>query len=236
VALAAGVDAIVVMLGAGVASMLLRGAAKTDGTTRTPHAAFVGSLAAGGAAVAPVTLLGLFLTFLKIGAVVFGSGYVLLAFLRADLVDRLHWLTESELLDAVAVGQVTPGPVFTSATFIGFVVGARQGTAMASWGAVVATVGIFLPGFLLVAATRPLVARVRRSPLAGAFLDGVNAASVALMVVVGVQLARAAMVDVPTVIIALASAALLLRFKVSTTWLVAGGAALGVLAKAATVQ
>ena len=165
---------------------------------------------------------------LKIGAVIFGSGYVLLAFLRADLVDRLHWLTEPQLLDAVAIGQVTPGPVFTTATFIGYLVASRAGPTMGVWGAVVATVGIFLPGFLLVALTRPLVARVRRSPAAGAFLDGVNVAALALMGVVTVQLARSALVDIPTVLLALVGAGLLIRFKVNTTWLVAGGAVLGV--------
>ena len=163
---------------------------------------------------------------------VFGSGYVLLAFLRADLVDRLHWLTETQLLDAVAIGQVTPGPVFTTATFIGYVVAARQGPAAGFWGAVLATVGIFLPGFLLVALARPLVARVRRSPGAGAFLDGVNVAALALMAVVTVQLARAALVDVPTVLLALVGAVVLIRFKVNTTWLVAGGALFGAAVKA----
>ena len=133
----------------------------------------------------------LFLTFAKIGAVLFGSGYVLLAFLRADFVQRLGWLTERQLLDAVAVGQVTPGPVFTTATFIGFVT--------AGWvGAAVATVGIFLPAFVFVALSGPLIPWLRRSPTAGAALDGVNVASLALMAVVTWQLARAAVVDLPT--------------------------------------
>ena len=130
----------------------------------------------------------LFLVFLKIGSVLFGSGYVLLAFLRADLVVRRGWLTESQLLDAVAVGQVTPGPVFTTATFVGYLLGGV-------WGAVVATVGIFLPAFVFVALSGPLVPRIRRSPVAGAFLDGVNVASIALMALVTAQLARAAIVD-----------------------------------------
>jgi chromate transporter len=122
-------------------------------------------------------LTGLFLVFLKVGAVLYGSGYVLLAFLRADLVDRLHWLTESQLLDAIAIGQFTPGPVFTTATFIGYVV---HGPA----GALLATLGIFLPSFLFVAASGPLVRRLRQSPAAGAFLDGVNVAALALMATV----------------------------------------------------
>jgi chromate transporter len=178
-------------------------------------------------AAAPATLSLLLWTFLKIGATTFGSGYVLLAFLRADLVNHLHWLTEQQLLDAVAIGQVTPGPVFTTATFIGYVVAARQGPLMAISGAAVATFGIFLPGFVLVGVTRPFVARVRASPAASAFLDGVNVAALALMAVVTVQLARAAFVDVPTMLIALACAAALIRFKVNTTWVVLGGAVVG---------
>jgi chromate transporter len=133
----------------------------------------------------------LFLVFLKFGAVIFGSGYVLLAFLQADLVDRLHWLNQAQLLDAVVVGQVTPGPVFTTATFIGYLLGGVRG-------AVVATAGIFLPGFLFVAVSRPLIPRIRRSKIAGAFLDGVNVGAVALMIAVTWQLSRAAVVDFPT--------------------------------------
>jgi chromate transporter len=182
------------------------------------------SLGAGSSA-ATVSLATLFFTFLKVGAFVFGSGYVLLAFLRADFVDRLHWLTESQLIDAVAVGQVTPGPVFTTATFIGYLVGG-------GWGALLATVAIFLPGFLLVALTRPVVARLRQSPSAGNFLDGVNVASLALMAVVAVQLARSAFVDVTTILVGLLGAIALVRFKVNTTWLVAAGASIGALARA----
>jgi chromate transporter len=237
-AFALGVDAIAVLLGAAVASVAVRGLARRDGA----HALSPGLLAAAtatatGVAVAEPASLGiLFLVFLKLGAVVFGSGYVLLAFLRADLVDRLHWLTESQLLDAVAVGQVTPGPVFTTATFIGYVVGARAGdghAGMGAWGAVVATIGIFLPGFVLVALVRRflLTSRVRSSPTAAAFLDGVNVAALALMAVVGVQLARAALVDPLAIAIAVASAVALLRFRVNTTWLVAGGAVVGVIAR-----
>jgi chromate transporter len=168
----------------------------------------------------------LFWVFLKIGAVLFGSGYVLLAFLRADLVDRLGWLSERQLLDAVAVGQVTPGPVFTTATFIGYLLGRGPG-------ALVATVAIFLPGFLLVAASGRLIPRLRRSPLAGAALDGVVAASLALMLVVGWQLARAALIDPLTFAIAAGSGVALLRFRVNAAWLVAAAALLGWLARSA---
>jgi chromate transporter len=178
-------------------------------------------LAAGAVPVAGVTLAKLFLVFLKAGAVVFGSGYVLLAFLRGDLVGRLGWLTEHQLVDAVAVGQVTPGPVFTTATFVGYVL---RGPA----GALVATVGIFLPSFVLVAVTAPLIPRLRRSAVASGFLDGVNVASLGLMAAVSVQLARAAVVDAWTAGIAVASLALLVRFRVNSTWLIAGGALLGI--------
>jgi chromate transporter len=170
--------------------------------------------------VVPFGLGRLFLTFLKIGSVLFGSGYVLLAFLRSDFVGRLHWLTEKQLLDAVAVGQVTPGPVFTTATFIGYIVGGTRGAA-------VATVAIFLPAFILVAASGPLIPRIRRSAIAGAFLDGVIVGSLALMGVVAWQLGRAAIIDVTTVAIALVSAILLFRFRVNSAWLVLGAAVVG---------
>ncbi len=179
--------------------------------------------AAAAAPAAGVGLGKLFLVFLKAGSVVFGSGYVLLAFLRGDLVERLGWLTEHQLVDAVAVGQLTPGPVFTTATFVGWVLRGPVGAA-------VATVGIFLPSFVLVAVTAPLIPRVRRSAVAAGFLDGVNVASLGLMAAVSVQLARAAVVDALTAGIAVASLALLLRFRLNTTWLIAGGALLGIAA------
>jgi len=161
----------------------------------------------------PFGLGRLFLSFLKIGSGVFGSGYVLLPFVQAEFVERLHWLTDKQLLDAVAVGQFTPGPVFTTATFIGFIVG--------GWfGAIVATAGIFLPGFLLVAASGPLIPRIRRSPVASAALDGVIAASLSLMAVVTWQLGKAALVDRLTLAIFVVSAALLLRLKINSAWLI----------------
>lgn len=183
-----------------------------------PGVALPGAAAAG--VVAPVTLGALFLLFLKIGSVLFGSGYVLLAFLRADMVERLGWLTEGQLIDAIAVGQVTPGPVFTTATFIGYLL-------LGVPGALVATVGIFLPSFFFVAASGPLIPRMRQSPWCGQFLDGVNVASLALMVAVTVQLAEAALLDLRSVGLLAASAVLLLRYRVNSTWLVVGGAALG---------
>jgi chromate transporter len=175
----------------------------------------------------------LFLYFVKVGSVLYGSGYVLLAFLQTDLVTRWQWLTPAQLLDATAVGQVTPGPVFTTATFIGFVLGAEHG----GWpgglvGAVVATVGIFLPSFVFIAVSRPLVPRLRQSPIAGAFLDGVIVASLAFMAVVTWQLGRAAIVDIPTILLAVASMILLTRYRVNSAWLVLGGATVGLLMRA----
>jgi chromate transporter len=174
----------------------------------------------------PYSALRLFLIFLKIGATLYGSGYVLLAFLRDDLVAGTGWLTEGQLLDAVAVGQFTPGPVFTAATFVGYLVGGW-------WGAVLATLGIFLPAFLLVALTNRLIPRLRRSPWTAGFLDGVNAAAIALMAAVAWQLGRAAVVDWFTALLAAAAAVLLVRFKVNSAWLVLGGAALGYAVRAA---
>jgi chromate transporter len=182
----------------------------------------LGALATAATPAAEVALSTLFAVFLKIGAVLFGSGYVLLAFLRADLVERLGWLTETQLLDAIAVGQITPGPVFTTATFVGYLL---RGPA----GAAVATVGIFLPAFLFVAASGPLIPFLRRSRLAGAFLDGVNVASLALMAVVTAELGTSAVVDGWTAALAVASAAVLLRFpRINSAWLVLAGAAAGV--------
>jgi len=167
-------------------------------------------------------LWSLFLIFLKVGSIVFGSGYILLAFLQTDLVIRLHWLTSSQLLDAIAVGQVTPGPVFTTATFIGYLLGGPAG-------ALVATIGIFLPSFILVAISGPLIPRIRNSAVAGAFLDGVIVASLALMVFVTYQLGVSALIDLATVVLTLVSLVLLIRFHVNSAWLVILGAAVGVL-------
>jgi chromate transporter len=219
---ALGVHELAVLFGAGAAAAI---AARLSGPSRSAprHGLLLFAPAlpvAAGAGASAVTLSGLFWTFLKIGSVLFGSGYVLLAYLRADLVERLGWLTEAQLIDAIAVGQVTPGPVFTTATFIGYLLAGASG-------ALVATVAIFLPSFVFVALSGPLVPRLRASPLAGAFLDGVNVASLALMTVVTVQLGHAALIDAPTVVLALVSAALLIGLKLNATWIIAGGAAAG---------
>ena len=225
---ALGVHELLVLFGMGLAVPVVRGLFGRPRSAAPAVLLAVPTLPAVGVAAAPASFgLGpLFLFFLKVGSVLFGSGYVLLAFLRADLVERYGWLSERELLDAVAVGQVTPGPVFTTATFIGYLLGGPAGAA-------VATVGIFLPAFVFVALSVPLVPRLRRSKVAGAFLDGVNAASLALMAVVTVQLADAALADWPAVVLLVASAVLLLWCRVGATWLVLGGAAVGLLRAAA---
>ena len=167
-------------------------------------------------------LLPLFLFFVKVGSIVFGSGYVLLAFLQADLVGHWHWLTTTQLLDAIAVGQVTPGPVFTTATFIGYLIAGVPG-------ALIATAGIFLPSFILVAVSSPLIPRLRQSAVAGAFLDGVIVASLALMVVVTWHLGLDVVIDLPTAFLAIGSVILLVRFRLNSLWLVLGGALSGLM-------
>ena len=219
---ALGVDELAVLAVSGAAMVAVRVARRGKGVAGiVPPGALAAVLPAAGAAAAAYSASGLFLVFVKIGSVLYGSGYVLLAFLRSELVEKLGWLTEAQLLDAVAVGQVTPGPVFTAATFVGWVLGGPAGAA-------VATLGIFLPAFVFVAVSGPLVPRIRASPVAGAFLDGVNVSSLALMAVVTAELARAAVTSLATAAIAAASAVLLLRYKVNSTWLVLGGAEIGV--------
>lgn len=168
----------------------------------------------------------LVLTFLKFGAVAFGSGYVLLAFLRTDLVLGLGWLNDRQLVDAIAIGQATPGPVFTTATFIGYLVAGVPG-------AVLATIAIFLPGFLMVPFLDRLVAAVERRTWARAFLDGVNAAVLGLIVAVALELGRAAVVDVPTAVIAAVAFGVSLRWPLAAPALIAGGAGAGLLLRLA---
>jgi chromate transporter len=172
--------------------------------------------------IVPFSLSALFLTFLKFGAVVYGSGYVLLAFIRTDLVQNLGWLTDKQLLDAIAIGQVTPGPVFTTATFIGYVVGGLPG-------ALLATLGIFLPSFVLIALIHPVAARLRSNAVTSALLDGANVAAIGLMTGVLLQLAQNALVDPLTWILGLAALVLLVRFKINSVWLIVAGALIGLL-------
>ncbi len=174
-----------------------------------------GTLVAGAPAV--------FASFLKIGSLLFGSGYVLLAFLRAEFLEKHQWLTETQLLDAIAVGQVTPGPLFSSATFVGFLIAGHGG-------AVAATVGIFLPAFLFVAASAPLVRWLRASPAARSLLDGVNAASLALLASAALLTARAVVSSPASAVIFCLSVVLLLFTRVASAWLLLAGVLVGVAA------
>lgn len=234
---ALGANLVLVLFGAGAAAALVQLFTSGARKGKRSEAAFAPLLrdaraslsqifpGAGGAGAAVIPgIWPLFYVFLKIGSIVFGSGYVLLAFLRADLVAQRGWLTDGQLIDAVAVGQVTPGPVFTTATFIGYLL-------RGPLGALVATVGIFLPAFVLVAASGPLIPHIRRSAAAGAFLDGVNVASLALMAVVSYQLGRSSIVDWITALLAAVSLFLLVRFRINSAWLVAGGAIAGIAAR-----
>jgi len=216
-----GTDELALLLGAAIASVAWRWKGTPPRNLALAVPLTPAMFGTAGVAV-PFGLWPMFLFFLKVGAVLFGSGYVLLAFLRADLVDRWHWLSEAQLLDAIAVGQVTPGPVFTTATFIGYVLGGVPGS-------LAATVGIFLPAFVFVAISAPLLPRLRASPVAGAFLDGLNVASLALMAVVTWHLGRSALVDGVTMAVALVAAVLLLRFRVNSIWLLLGGAVVGLV-------
>ncbi len=217
-----GANPLAVLVGAGVLCTLPLAWRRGRAGWNAPLVAVVGGSAGALSAIAHVSLLKLFLVFVKIGAVVFGSGYVLLAFLRADFVERTGWLTNTQLIDAVAVGQVTPGPVFTTATFIGYLLAGPLG-------AVVSTVAIFLPSFVIVAASGPLIPRLRRSPIASAFLDGLNVASVALMATVTWHLARSAIVDWITAALLVIGWLLLLRFRINSVWLIVGAAIVGVV-------
>ena len=219
-ATALGANELVVLIGGG----LVAAAAVRPAQFGAPAPLFFPSVGVATATTTSASLIAIFGLFAKTGAVLFGSGYVLLAFLRADFVDRLHWLTDRQLLDAIVVGQITPGPVFTTATFVGYVI--------AGWrGGVVATAGIFLPAFVFVAGSGPLIPRLRRSPTAGAALDGVTVASLALMTVVTWQLGRAALPDVVTWTIAGVSLLLLLRYRVNSVWLVVAGLVAGLIAR-----
>jgi chromate transporter len=223
-ATALGTDQLAVLAGGGLLTGLLYWARSGK---RISSAVFLAgetgltSLAAGSGLVAPFSLTALFLVFLKIGAILFGGGYVLVALIRSNLVAGLAWITERQLLDAIAMGQITPGPLSTTATFIGYLLGGLPG-------AVIATVAIFLPAFFFVAISGPLVPRLRQSPVAGAALDGVNVAALALIAVATWQLFRAAVVDETTLVLAALSLFLLMAYRVNSVWLVAGGALVGV--------
>jgi chromate transporter len=221
----AGVNELVVLAGGGALAAGLHTARSWRGSRLSVllPLPFVAAVARSG----EVGLGPLFLAFLRIGSVLYGSGYVLVAFLEGDLVDRLGWITERQLLDAVAIGQVTPGPVFTTATFVGYI---TAGT----WGAVVATIGIFLPSFLFVALLTRLVGWMRSSPTLGAALDGINATAIALMAGVTIRLAGTAIIDPLTLTIAAIAALALWRTNLNSTWLITTAATAGLAHTLAT--
>ena len=220
-----GVNEIALLLLGGILVLVAKQAARfsrrgMQAIIALPLLGFPGLLGVAPATAVPFSLVQLFFIFLKIGAVLYGSGYVLLAFVRADFVERLGWLTDQQLIDAIAIGQFTPGPVFTTATFIGYVAG--------GWpAALAATAGIFLPSFAFVALLRPLLPWIRRTPWTRTLLDGVNVASLGLMAGVTWQLGRSAMVDPFAVALFLVALAVLLRFRVNSAWVVLAGGMLG---------
>ncbi|HVO72002.1 MAG TPA: chromate efflux transporter [Aggregatilineaceae bacterium] len=222
----AGINFVVLLLGGGLVVMLAHNAARL----RKGHLVrailplpLIGPVLATSTVTATgFSLWEMFLIFLKIGALLYGSGYVLFAYMQADLVTRHAWLTQRQLIDAIAVGQMTPGPLSTSTTFVGYLLGGVPG-------ALIATGAFYLPSFIVVAISNPLIPRLRRSAWAGSFLDGVNVAALGIMTAVTWQLARAAFPDAFTLLVGLAAAGLLLRYRLNSVWLVAFGAALGLL-------
>jgi chromate transporter len=218
------VNEILLLLGGGLIVMAVENRTRLWNAGRSKLAAL--APAAGFIPLASVASSpgGLFLVFLKIGSVLYGGGYVLFALLRADFVVRLGWLTDRQLVDAVAVGQVTPGPLFTSATFIGYLLGGV-------WGAVVSTVGIFLPAFIFACVCAPFIGRVRRSAWAGRFLDGVNATAMGLMAAVTFELGRAAFPNLFSAVLGAAAFFVLVRFKLNPTWLILAGGLAGLAAR-----
>ncbi|QMS89844.1 chromate transporter [Nostoc edaphicum CCNP1411] len=219
----AGLNEILVLILLGIAVMLLKNwqaRGHTSGAFLLPMSGILAQVGTTTATVTSVSWINVFVFFLKIGCVLYGSGYVLLAFLQRDLVERNQWLTSQQLLDAVAIGQFTPGPVFTTATFIGYLLAGNAG-------AIAGTIGIFLPAFMLVLLVNPWVPKLRQSSWASGFLDGVNAASLGLMAGVTYTLGQAALVDWLTIIMAILSAIAVFRFKINSAWLVLAGGAIG---------
>jgi len=217
-----GANEIALLLIGGLAVMVVRNWNLFKGSAAVSLAVPLGGMFAVSQVTAPFSLLGLTLIMLKIGAVWYGSGYVLLAFLRADFVERLHWLTDQQLIDAIAIGQITPGPIFTAATFIGYLLNGITGATLA-------TIAICLPSFVFVAISNPLIPRIRKSKYAGSLLDGVNVAALGLMAAVTWQLGRASLIDPFTISLAVVALLLLLRYRINSVWLVVGGAVAGLV-------
>jgi len=224
-----GVSLVAILVGTALLSAVMALAERMKKSSRAafiPLATFAAAAVAAGAVI-PFSQMRLFLTMLKIGAVTYGGGYVLPAFLHHDFVRNLHWLTEKQLLDSIAAAQITPGPVFASATFIGYITGGLKG-------ALLATAGMFLPSFVFVAILFPLIPRLKGAAGARTILNGINAATVGLMAAVSWQLARGAILDIFTAVEAAVAFFLLLRFRISPPWLILAGMAAGFAVKFAT--
>jgi chromate transporter len=217
----AGVDSILLLFGFGLLVMVINNFDRLKSVLPGMKAFFPFTLLTGTPTLQPFNLTTLFLTFLKIGSVLYGSGYVLLAFLRSDFVTRLGWLTEKQLIDAVAIGQVTPGPFFTTSTFIGYILAGLPG-------GILATIGIFLPSFLFVAISNPYIPKMRKSLWFSAFLDGINAASLGLMAAITIQMSQAVFIDSFSVIIGLISLTVFVFTTVNTIWIIAAAILLGI--------
>lgn len=215
-----GVNEIALLFGGGLFVMLWKNAGRLRGGNLAAFILPLTGIDTAAAEAKGATLASIFLVFLKIGSVLYGSGYVLLAFLNSDFVEHRGWLTHQQLLDVVAIGQITPGPWFTTATAIGYLLGGVPGAALA-------TLGIFLPSFIFVAVSNPIIPRLRRSPWAGAALDGVNASSLGLMAGVTVDLARASFSDPLTILIGAAAAGALFILRVNPMWLMLAGGVIG---------
>jgi chromate transporter len=227
IAFMAGINEILLLFLAGLGVMIVKNFSRIKGMTGISllTVAEIGTQVNNSAKnTSDQNWLGVFLFFLKVGSVLYGSGYVLLAFLQRDLVERSQWLTSQQLLDAVAIGQLTPGPVFTTATFIGYLLAGNLG-------AIAATIGIFLPAFVLVGVVNPWVDKLRQSIWFSGFLDGVNAASLGLMATVTYTLARTAINDWFTIIVTLLGAIALFRFQINSAWLVVFGGIVGLISE-----
>ncbi len=217
-----GVNEVLLIFLGGIIVMILNNYRSFTGTGVFAGFAPLIGISVAAISVGEVALMTLFLTFLKIGAVLYGSGYVLLAFLEADFVNSLGWITTQQLIDVVAIGQVTPGPLLTTAAAVGYIVSGLKG-------AIIATVAIFLPSFFFVPFVNRAVPWIRKSPLTGAALDGVNAAALGLMAAVTIQLARVSLIDPITIIIVLASVGALFFLRLNSTWLILAGGIIGLL-------
>jgi chromate transporter len=219
------VNEILLLLGGGLIVMVVQNRSRLRSRDGSRLALFAPALGLAPLTSGVASASRLFWVFLKIGSVLYGGGYVLFALLRADFVSRLGWLTDRQLVDAIAVGQVTPGPLFTSATFIGYLV-------RGPWGAIVSTVGIFLPAFVFAAICSPFIGRIRQSSWAASFLDGVNATALGLMAAVTFKLGLAAFPDAFAIGLGAVALLSLLRFKLNPTWLILGGGLAGLAVRA----